>query len=67
MSKLTTTSIYLSTRVVEVTYKDQAKSGVQKTVRGMASLWSEKSDADLATLLKKVEGVTDVKFRPRDI
>lgn len=67
MSKLTTTSIYLSTRVVEVTYKDQAKSGIQKAVRGMASLWSEKSDADLATLLKKVEGVTDVKFRPRDI
>lgn len=67
MSKLTTTSIYLSTRVVEVTYKDQAKSGIQKAVRGMASMWSEKSDADLATLLKKVEGVTDVKFRPRDI
>lgn len=67
MSKLTTTSIYLSTRVVEVTYKDQAKSGIQKAVRGMASMWSEKSDADLATLLKKVEGVTDVKFRTRDI
>ena len=67
MSKLTTTSIYLSTRIVDVTYKDQAKSGIQKTVRGMASLWSEKTDGDLATLLRKVEGVTDVKFRPRDI
>ena len=67
MSKLTTTSIYLSDRIVDVTYKDQSKSGIQKMVRGMASLWSEKTDSDLATLLKKVEGVTDVKFRPRDI
>lgn len=67
MSKLTTTSIYLSNRIVDVTYRDQTKSGIQKTVRGMAAMWSEKTDSDLATLLKKVDGVTDVKFRPRDI
>jgi hypothetical protein len=67
MAALKTIEVYLSNRVVVATYKDSSKSTVPKQVRGMASLWSEKSDADLATLLKKVDGVVHVSFRPRDI
>jgi hypothetical protein len=67
MATLKTIEVHLSTRVVVATYKDSSKSTVPKQVRGMASLWSEKRDADLATLLKKVDGVVEVSFRPRDI